>query len=162
MRKKITVAVVVGLIVLGIAGGVGWLFYSGKLVWAGDGSQAQGKVVCGDDVVKSFNQARELVFVDDVTEPTIDEDGQRRIADEVKALPDFQNDPTCQTIIFRVAYLDRDYQAVQLALEAIKSLHENRIYADTNLSGIESITTYSQMVEGLSPENANQGRNGDE
>lgn len=162
MGKKL--AVITGIVVLlALAGAVAWLFISGKLVWASQTNQSGTvKIVCGNDQVTAFNAAFDAVVRDDSDELTVDQDGQRKVAADIRTLSGYENDPTCQAILLNVAYLDDDEATAKSAFDAIKSAHEQNIFINNNLSGIMSLDRYNALVLALSPENQGKGRNGDE
>lgn len=163
MAKKLIAVVVTVVIVVGLAAGVAWLFMSGKLTWNAGGTQpATVSIVCGDDIVTSFNQARDASIREEGGVETSDVEGQKKIAQDVRTMSGYEKDPTCQTIALWGSFLDGNYEATKTAYEALVSLHDQHIYANNNLSGVEKIDTYRVMTEGLSPENFGKGTNGDQ
>lgn len=149
MRKKIG-SIVTWMIILIILGtGVWWLFNTGRLAYVNPGSQSS-SVVCDTDIVDKYNAAMYFEPRNGSNKLSIDEEGIKSLAIEIKNKTDFRTDPTCQTILFWIAVHDDDYQSANKAYEEIKTLHSKHIFADSNIRSQEPLFTYEGYVNSLS------------
>lgn len=160
MKKRNVIIVI--LVILLALGGVGvWLVMSGRFSSVATIlPNTTVTIVCDDAIVKTYNDAREYKLRGDEKTETSDEAALAELSTTIRQKSGYENDPTCQTILFWNAYLKKDYDATKTAYEAIKKLHEKQFYANTNLYGIASITSYEAIVFSLSPEAQQQGTNG--
>jgi hypothetical protein len=148
MSKKYTLATIGVLIV---AGGIVWLFVSGHLVWS-DGKASKTASVCGADIVNKYNDAMYMIGRNGSTEPSIDEAGVKDVQSEVKRKAKYEEDATCQTLLFWIAIQNNDYPAAKTAATAVKELHDKGQFADNNIRGNDPILTYDTVLYGISPE----------
>ena len=156
MKKSIGIIVCI-IIVLGIAGAATWLFMSGKLVWAGTGSTVTvTKAVCGTDIVNKYNDAMQMMIRDGSTEATIDAQGVKDVTATIKQQNGYQNDATCQTLLFWIAIYNNDYASAKSSYAVVQKLHDEGIFADNNIRGNDALLTYQSVLFPLSPEASNK------
>ena len=157
MSKKLVIIGAVAVVAL-LSVGVGWLFSSGRLVYVSPGSQvAISSAVCGSDVVDTYNAAAYYVKRGNSETPTMDEDGLKKLATDIKAKNNYADDATCQTILFWLAVHNKDAQAADTAYQAVNKLHTKRIFADSNIRSNEPIFMYENYVTGLKPSDSSEG-----
>ena len=122
-----------------------------------------GGEVCADDTITTYNKVSRYQQRNGSTEDTLDAEGLKSLVTGIQQKTGYQEDPTCQTIMLIKAIHDNDYQAAQKAYEAVKRLHAKQLYADSNLNGVSSLSTYESLVESIAPPNkdgANQEAQG--
>jgi hypothetical protein len=104
-------------------------------------------IVCGDDTVSTYNAASMLKIRAPNADLTPDLNGLSKLDTEIRLKSGFDNDPTCQTILFWNAIINNDVAKAAVALTAIEKLHDSHHYADSNL---ENTTSISVMKDSLS------------
>jgi hypothetical protein len=158
MKKITIISTVAGAALL--IGLVAWLFISGRLVWAsGTGSNVgSSAVVCDAGVVERYNEASALIFRDSETTRTADAQAIQSIKKDIIAKDSAKNDPTCQAILFLIAYSNSDYEAAKSAYDTVQSLYDKRMFADSNISGNRPLYMYEEIVESLSPDAQNKNK----
>src|SRR5665648_194648 len=117
------------LVLIGIAV---WLTLSGRIVvvW----KQPAGQVaiinasVCNDSVVTTYNNAALSQQRGGSSEYTIDKTALNSLVTDIKNKPDYQSDPTCQTILMLTAVTDANYEAAKTAYTVVKDLHDKHQY----------------------------------
>jgi hypothetical protein len=150
MTKRAVITWTAGLVIaVGLATTTVWLFASGtvKVTLRGSDATAPTNVVCGDEIVRRYNEANLYIQREGQEQPSVDEEAKKAIANEVKALKGSENDPTCQVIIFWAARDAADKVLATQTYEKIKSLHESGRFADNNLRAATSLTEYDSMVK---------------
>lgn len=105
--------------------------------------------VCDDTVVARFNKVIEVQQGKDSY--GTDESGLNALASEIKNKTGYQNDATCQTILLVAAVQKQDYNAAKTAYDSAKSLHNKHVYADSDLNGVNQLSSYETFVQELSP-----------
>lgn len=103
-------------------------------------------IVCGDTIVGKYNEASKLKIRGSDTDLSVDLGGLKDLATEIRSKSGFENDPTCQTILFWSAIMNNDAGKAGVALTAIEDLHDSHHYADSNL---ENTTSISVMKDSL-------------
>ena len=148
MSKKYILATI-GILI--VAGGIVWMFTSGRLLWS-NGDAAKTARVCGSDIVNKYNDAMYMIGRNGSTEASIDENGVKEVRSEVKGKKGYESDATCQTLLFWIAIHYNDYPAAKVAATAVKQLHDKDMFADNNIRGNDPILTYDTVLYGISPE----------
>lgn len=145
------VSIVLGTII--VAAAVGLATGLASLSIKGFGSVGSGqKQVCSNEVVSRYNTAAE--YKDTTTENgviTFDESAVRQIIGEVKELSYFENDATCQAIIFLAAINLKDFEAAKSAAESVKELHGKGMYANSNIRENPSLHLYDSWLASINP-----------
>lgn len=157
MNKKriLTILAIITSALLGV--GVWWLFDTDRLTYASDpGSQSTSSVVCGADVLDTYNAAMFYALREGSSDLTIDEKSLNNLVVEIKSKTGYKNDPTCQTILFWTAVQNDDYPAAKDAYESIKTLHDQGIFADSNIRSNQPLFTYGNYLLQLSGSGASQ------
>lgn len=149
MSKKYILLPFIGVAVIG---GIVWLFVSGRLVWSNAGADKTVSVVCGTDIVDTYNDAMYMIGRNGSSEPSIDESGVKTVQNTVKGKAGYKDDATCQTLLFWIAIHDGDYQAAKDAETAVKRLYDKGQFANNNIRGNDAILTYDTVLYGISPE----------
>jgi len=149
MSKKYILLPLVGIIVAGV---IVWLFASGRLVWSNTGANQAVGVVCGTDIVDTYNDAMYMIGRNGSSEPSIDESGVKSVQNTVKGKAGYKDDATCQTLLFWIAIHDGDYQAAKDAEASVKRLYDKGQFANNNIRGNDAILTYDTVLYGISPE----------
>lgn len=155
MSKKLNVAIVATVIAVAIIGALIWAVASGTVrVSLGAGATTGGsyEVVCDESIVTAYNNASYR----DPNDGTYDEEGLKKVGTDIKAKAGFEKDPTCQAIVFWLAVGEGNYEASKAAYESVKSLHAQRLFADSNLRGNVPLFEYEFLVKNLSPEALNE------
>jgi len=147
MAKRLVFTGIAVVVLAFLAGGVWWLFSSGHLVYSALGQSST--VVCDADIVNTYNAAMYYEPRNGATESSIDKQGVSDLVTEIRSKPNFDNDPTCQTIIFWSAVLDDNYSTALTAYDSIMNLYEKRVFADSNLRSDQALFTYEQVMNSL-------------
>lgn len=160
IRNRVVSIVITVILLVLLSGGVWWLFGSGHLVYSNTNSNSSSPptVACGTDVVDRYNAAMDYQLRNGSTETSIDEQGIKDLLAEIKAKPNFETDPTCQTIIFWSAVSDDNYKSASSAYNGLMSLHEKRIFADSNLRSDQPLFTYEETLNSLTGSGSSEKR----
>lgn len=154
MAKKGTVLAITGVTVL-VVGAVVALFVTGLLVW-NPGSSKQSasgaNIVCGNDIVDTYNAASQIAVREGATTPSVDAEGIEQVKADILSTEGYKDDPTCQAILFWIAVGADDYEAAKSAHEAVKRLHAQNNFANSNIRGDDPIFNYDASIFPLSPE----------
>lgn len=155
--KKI-ILIVAMVLILAAVGAVTWLFVSGKvaLVYK-QAAPATTTIVCDTKIVDTFNEAMFFTRRAGATTVSIDEEGIKKLNTEIKAKAGYENDPTCQTIIYLTAIYEENYDGAKAAFQAVKELHDKNIFANNNIRGNQPLFTYEGSMYPFSPEGKTQG-----
>jgi hypothetical protein len=155
MKKKRIIAGIVIILVLGIIGAGAWLFMSGRLVWVGSPVVANAsQSLCGTDKVNTYNDAMYLLVRDGGDEATLDTEGLATLKKDIMNTGGYENDATCQTMLFWMAVNDGDYEVAVAAKTKLLDLHKAGYFADSNIRGNDALFTYDAVLFPLSPEAA--------
>lgn len=158
-KKKVATAVVIGAIV--VIAVIIWLLASGKVTvaWNGSGQDSQASIprVCDGEVVAAYNQATYVMKRKGSSEPTIDKKGVNKLENEIKGWHGYQNDPTCQTILFWTAVQHNDYNGAKKAYDALAILHDENKFPDNALRASSDFNSYGTIVESMSPASIKRG-----
>lgn len=99
------------------------------------------KNVCDETIVSKFNK--------------VTEDNLSSLASEIKAKNGYQSDATCQTILIVAAIQTRNSNDAKRALEEVKSLQKQHIYANSELNIGLSLNELETAVNDISQSNQN-------
>lgn len=150
MKKKNIV--IVTLVVLATVTIVA-LMASGRLVWTSGGAGTlAARPVCGNNVVDKFNDAMYMIKREGASTPTIDEAGVKEIEKSIQETEGYEDDATCQTLLFWTAIYHGNYELAKSAYGKVKSLHDKNIFANNNIRGNQPLLSYEQLLDGISPE----------
>lgn len=69
------------------------------------------------------------------------------LTSRIKGLAHNEQDPTCQTILFFTAFRTEDYQSMSRPMELVKQMHDNGIYADSNLQVSYSVRAMESLLK---------------
>jgi hypothetical protein len=111
-----------------------------------NGKTTVSAVVCNDAIVSTYNAALKLEVRTANAEPTLDVATLAKLDADIRSKAGFDQDPTCQTILFWAAIIGDNTTKASTALKAVQTLHEKRLFADTT---IENITSISVMKDSL-------------
>ncbi|RWZ78449.1 MAG: hypothetical protein EOT05_01670 [Candidatus Microsaccharimonas sossegonensis] len=107
-------------------------------------------IVCDDAIVNTYNAASKLQVRTPGGDVTTDVDALTRLDATIRSKTGFEQDPTCQTILFWNAITSSDVGKATIALKAIQSLHDAHNYADSNLENTTSISVMKDSLTALS------------
>jgi hypothetical protein len=102
--------------------------------------------VCGTPVVDEYNKAYGVLVSNTVSYDSYVE-GVSKVADNVRALQRYQQDPTCLAILYKTAILKNDIAQAKTYYEQLLPLVNNNQYVDTRFDGIMSIDQMRSRVE---------------
>jgi hypothetical protein len=162
--NKVVASLITGLAVLLVVGGVAaGLFFSGRLAFVNPDAEVTDTytAVCDTTIVDAYNEASIYESQDGSSDLVLDEEGIKSIKSDINKLAGNKNDPTCQSILFLIAIYDDDYETAKATYERVKSLHEKRLFADSNLLGNQALSAYEGVVYSMSPEGRESGGAGD-
>ncbi|HWT40833.1 MAG TPA: hypothetical protein VN081_06245 [Dongiaceae bacterium] len=158
MKKRIVGVSAVIIILLLVAGAVMWLFMSGRLTLTWNSNPASGQVqtasthiVCDDATVTTYNTAATYTLRAGSQVPTLDTDGLKKLTSDIKTRSGYQDDPTCQTILFWQAIGANDYATARDTFAILQTLHNKHLYPDNNLMNAQSFAGYSSALEAINP-----------
>ena len=125
---------------------VGWIS-----VRVGGDTDSGSNQVCNDSMVIRYNEMTE--FKIRVGSETAGRDVEQinAINDEISGLENYENDPTCQTMRFWIAFNDGDAVTAKSAYEQLKSLHAEAKYANSNIRDNMPLLMYEQAIAVLTP-----------
>lgn len=150
--KKNAAIITVAVVILALAGVGTWLFMSGRLAWVNPNTKTVSvQAVCTTDMVNKYNDAMYLVARNGQKELTVDEAALKTIKSDILAKPSYKEDPTCQAMLFWMAFRVGDYDAAKSAYDAVHALHDKGMFADSNLRGDEPLFTYEDVLFTISP-----------
>ena len=140
----------VGTVLLILAIAVGIYFYVTKkpLTLAPNGTSVT-VIVCDDSIVSTYNAASELKARGSGTDPSVDVAGLNALDSVIRAKSGYDQDPTCQTILFWNAIMNNDSGKAKLALTSIESLHDSHHFTDNNLEGNASISVMKSSLAAI-------------
>jgi len=155
--KRIPIIIISVIVILALAGTVTWLFVSGKLVWAGSGTQqSTAKIICSSEVIDKYNNAAMYIVRGDDATASLDTDGIKNVKTEILAKTGYADDPTCQSLLFLIAAYENNYEDAKTAYESVNAMYEKNIFANSNIQGNYPVSTYASTVYLLSPEYKSQ------
>jgi hypothetical protein len=125
-----------------------WLFDSGRLVYSASGQRYLS--VCDKGIVDRYNDAMYYKVRTGSIDPSIDEAGVKGLVAEIQTKKDFENDPTCQSIIFWSAVQENNYSSANTSYNILMDLHDKHIFADSNLRSSQPLFMYGETLKGLS------------
>lgn len=147
-KKKLLIPVIlIGL----LAGGIGVYYYYEKHTVTKVGVFTS-PAVCDDSLVERYNTATTPTVKEGSEDISIDKDGLKNLSQEIVTKPANDQDPTCQTILFWVAFRERDYETAKKAHDKISELHKKRIFADSNIRGNAPLTELGYALKSISPD----------
>lgn len=157
-KRKIVIISSVIVIILS-AGLVAWSVVFGRALLPStqaDNQSASAPIVCGVRTVDTYNDAMLARSTDDPRVFAVDENALAAMVVDIENKPNHSQDPTCRTILFWIAVQKKDYEAAKLEYDAVKAMHEKRVFADSNLRGNLPLFDWGTIVYELSPEAQNQ------
>lgn len=150
-NKKPLIITVIILIFIAVV--VALLVLSGRLVWTGGGMNAlSARSVCNNDIVNKYNDAMFMINRQGASTPSIDEDGVKQLETTIKDTQGYEDDATCQTLLFWIAMYHGDYELAKSAHVGVKSLHSKGVFANNNIRGNQALFSYEKLLNGISPE----------
>ena len=153
MRNKLTpIFIGIGIIVI-FGGVVAGLFVAGKIAWVNPDAKEVGvyKAVCSDRIIADYNDAMFYKPRGDSTTPTLDTNTLEELKTVIARLSGSNNDPTCQTILFWIAVNEENYENAKPAYDNVKRLHDEGLFADSNLSSNQPLSSYEGAMYSFSP-----------
>jgi len=141
-NKALRVIPWVGLVLFVVTIAAGVYLYATKQLILAINSTATPTIVCGDGIVNTYNKAS-IYTIPGTDEVGIDMAGLKTLDKDIRAKAGFEKDPTCQTILFWDAIINKDTAKAQTALTAAEKLHDMQQYANTNL--IDATNTSSMQ-----------------
>jgi hypothetical protein len=109
-------------------------------------------VVCGADKIEAYNSAAQFRPVEGTSDTVQDTETLNTLLAELQGNPDAVNDPTCQAMIFNIAFNTPDYDTAKEALDQMKRLHSQRLFPDMNLAGITQLPMYEATLRTINPD----------
>jgi regulator of replication initiation timing len=151
--KKIKIKAVILVIMALLVVAAGVLIYIGRLaVLIKEPYQkaALSVLVCGNDVVKQYNDIYNMQIED---EETYYKDQQNLLSNlnaKISAKAYYEQDPTCQMIIFQGAIFNDDVSTMNEAYDNIKDLYNNGLYASSEIYGSRPQSRMEQDIANMS------------
>jgi hypothetical protein len=103
--------------------------------------------VCDQALVERFNAAQESSVMTDQQEVT--NEALRTISDEVQAKASYEQDPTCQYLVFAAAFANRDAEKAETAATAIAQLATQGVYVNSTVGGLTNTSQLKLRAESL-------------
>lgn len=104
--------------------------------------QAKISRVCGDDIINTWNQ-----IWSGVNNNTNQE--MLKLAAKAKQLNGYQNDPTCQFVVFRAAISNNNVSEAEKALTALKQLNDAGFSTSDKLTYRQSISEMQSIYDSI-------------
>jgi flagellar basal body-associated protein FliL len=152
-KKKVARIIILGVIVVLIIG-VAAAFAFGYL-YAGIKSPEDRVSVSREDSSSGsgeYNSAAQFRPVEGTSDTVQDTETLNTLLAELQGNPDAVNDPTCQAMIFNIAFNTPDYDTAKEALDQMKRLHSQRLFPDMNLAGITQLPMYEATLRTINPD----------
>jgi len=163
-KNRIVFVAVCGGIVFVVAGLVFWLFITNRLVWNPSDGVVSDKLnsasACGAGIVDQYNAAMNYVIRDGSDLPSVDEKGVKQVVADIKATRGYQEDATCQTMLYLAAVQRSDYEGASAAAAVVKKLNGQGIFPNNNILGIEPVLTFDRTLNTISPATQAAGSDG--
>lgn len=151
MAKKTIVISSIVVVTTLLGGGIWWLFSSGRLVYSANPSSSVSRTeVCDDSIVDRYNEVSRYVVKNPGDQPTYDEEGLAKLADDIRAKDRYKSDPTCQAILFFVAVRNDKYEDANATYQSLLELHKQGAYANSNIRSNEPLFNYPDFFNALS------------
>lgn len=119
-----------------------------------NGSQAVGSVACGNSLVEKYNQA--FTYTERDGTIGLDSAAVDSVRNEVKSVDNSQNDATCQAMRFWLAIQAGDHSDASEAYNRVTELHQQGVFANSNLINNTPLSTYKPALFSIDPENLKQ------
>ncbi|MDR1969796.1 MAG: hypothetical protein LBQ11_00400 [Candidatus Nomurabacteria bacterium] len=101
-------------------------------------------VVCGDDIIKRANK---------LMNPGVGRDEQKqnfaKIAQEIKNSTDYAKDPSCQSILWFNASINKDVDEMEKIADTLEALNKDGLYASDKLNMAYSPETLRLFAESV-------------
>lgn len=159
MGKKKLIIIIILVVVLVLGAAAAWLFVSGNLANIGRGATVNTESqtatlnrVCDSTVVTTYNKVMNYQDQTGSNDSSLDEPAIKRLQDDVKGKAGYENDPTCQTILFWIAAHYSDYENTKKAYESLLDLHDKGMFADSNLGSAAPLFVFKATVDSLAPD----------
>ena len=145
-KRRVTTATILGLLVLLVAA-IAVVAYLLGYIYVGTKAPNQrialASHVCGKEIVDDFNARTQQVSY-----PMNDKDKAAfaTIKQKITSAKGNEDDPTCQTMLFQIAYTDMDVPTMDAAYKHVQASYDKGVYADSNLlTGYHPATMHSFM-----------------
>jgi hypothetical protein len=156
MSKKIVTGITVAVVILAV-GFVVWLFLSGQVrVSWGKTANSTVAVVCDTSVVDTYNAAMNYTVRSGSTQAGFDEAGLTKLVTDIKSRSGYGSDATCQAMLFWAAIHANNYNEAKTIYDSVKKLHDERIFADSNIRGNLALFQYTDALDQINPSTQNQ------
>jgi len=152
MSKKLGIILISGtVLIIALGAMIWWLFASGRLTYISQSSkQKLYTTVCDSGVVDRYNTYTLYNARNGSSQPSIDQKSLDSLMAEIKAMPNHETDPTCQSIIFLASVRADDYKTAVSAYESISALNKNDVYPSNNIRGNQPLFMYQGYLDSLS------------
>lgn len=130
---------------------LGYLSLTGKLIFQASDQATLRNIVCDEEMVIKYNEAALNKQRNGSDEYSIDKQALNNLVSDIKSKSSYKNDPTCQTIVMLVAIQDSDYNAANEAYDAVRRLHHQKLFANSNLATSGPLANYQLLIDELSP-----------
>lgn len=152
----------IGVVLIAI-GIIAWLLVSGRVALVVNQQnddevkivKGSAVLVCGDKVVNAFNEATTGYPTEDPMTSAIRVDVLTEVADDVKKKANYEQDPTCQTIIFWSAIHGKKYEEAKEAKKVVDALYADGHFANSKLRVTAPLQDWQSLIDNLSPEAQN-------
>ena len=112
------------------------------------GSESQ-RAVCGKEMVERYNTAFNYTDRGEGKGIAVDNEELNRISSEVESSNGFNDDPTCQSMVFWIAINSRDHDKASKTYEVLSKMHDDGKYADSNLRTNIPFFLYDSQLESI-------------
>lgn len=144
-NKKLNIWMIVS-IVLGLVLLAGASLYAFGYVSLSNNDSQSSLPVCGTDIVDRFNESYRYTERVKGEGLSYDYKGLQSISDDIKKMEGAENDATCQTMNFWIAYVNRDHAKANKAYESLLGLHKQGRFPDSNMISPIPLFMYESMV----------------
>lgn len=151
--KKIAIGSILCLTILIAL--LGYLSFTGKLVFQASAQTTFYDSTCDDEKVIKYNDAALSKQRNGSDEYSIDKQALNDLVSDITSKASYKNDPTCQTIIMLVAIQNNDYNTANQAYDVVRKLHHQKLFANSNLATSGPLANYQTLIDELSPSRQN-------
>lgn len=144
MKKRSIVLVVTVVVIVALAGVVGWLIASGRvaIVWKNSSDRVVTvNSICDDTIIKqynaSFDAGNEKDFISNLN----------NVASIITKKSNFKQDPTCNYMMFYISLQNRDKENAQSYLDAVSISAKEGHYVNINIKELQDIQAMQGLID---------------
>jgi hypothetical protein len=148
-KRKIMAIVLAIIILLAVTIGVLIYVYKDRLVVMTKEPYQEAVLdvsVCGTNIVKKYNDIYRTPIAE-VADATSQNSLFSDLSEEIRSKSYYEQDPTCQTILFWGSFFNRDTANMQKAYDGLRNLYNDGLYANSDMENSASLSGMEQVID---------------